>query len=198
MHGEVCGRVSSMRMPDRQGERLQPGAAEVGAQLRDAWFVADRRERVGGGGGGFGRVAATFAVHGVQLLGAGVVGVEVGVGQRPGGGDPVDVGDGAEVAFAEPEEHRAVELGVAADVVVLLGGELLAVLVGPFAGVAVAQVLPQRLRAPVLDLAAQPVAAFEQQDPGAGGRERVGQRAAAGAGTDDDEVVVVAHVLPFR
>ena len=45
-------------------------------------------------------------------------------------------------------------------------------------------------RLPVLRLARQPVAALEQQDALAGRRQVAGERAAAGAGADDDHVVV--------
>src|SRR6266508_419514 len=87
--------------------------------------------------------------------------------------------DRFEVALAEPEQHGAVHLGVAAHVVVLLGIEELAVLVLPHSGVAIAQVAPHRTGVPVLALARVPAPAFEQQDPLAGRRQRVRERAAA-------------------
>jgi len=86
-------------------------------------------------------------MHLIELFGAAVVGLEVGVVQRPGRRDAVDVLDGPEVAFPEAEQDRAVHLGVAAHVVVLFGGEFLAFVVDPLAGVAVAPVRPDRLRA---------------------------------------------------
>ena len=49
------------------------------------------------------------------------------------------------------------------------------------------------LRVPVVHLPRQEVAPLEQQDALARRRERVGQRAAAGAGADDDDVVVLGH-----
>src|SRR5207248_5687981 len=100
-----------------------------------------------------------------------------GVRDRPGGRDAVDVADLPEVALAEAEQDRAVDLGVAADVVVLLGIELLAGAgAGPVAGVAVAQVRPDRLGLPVLLLTGQPAASLEQQHALAGGGERPGER----------------------
>jgi hypothetical protein len=69
----------------------------------------------------------------VQILRACVVGLEVGIGERPGGRDAVDVLDLAEITLAETEQDRPVDLGVAADVVVLLRREFLAGAgVGPF------------------------------------------------------------------
>jgi hypothetical protein len=70
-------------------------------------------------------------VYEVQPLGLGVVGLEDRVAQRPGGRDAAVVADLAEVALPQAEQDRAVELGVAADVVLLVGLELRAVLVDP-------------------------------------------------------------------
>ena len=56
------------------------------------------------------------------------------------------------------------------------------------------------LREPVLRLARQPVAALEQEDPLARGREVAGDGAAARAGSDDDHVVRVhgnSHSLGY-
>ena len=61
------------------------------------------------------------AVDEVELLGLGVVGLEVGVGDRPRRRDAAVVADLAEVALAQAEQDRAVDLGVAADEVLLRG-----------------------------------------------------------------------------
>src|SRR6266571_4578329 len=68
----------------------------------------------------------------------------------------------AEVALAQPEQRGAVEA-----------------------------LEHDRLSVPVLLLARHVVAALEQQDAFAGGSEAVGQGAAARAGADDDDVIVV-------
>jgi hypothetical protein len=70
-------------------------------------------------------------MHQVQALGLGVVGLEVVVGERPGGRDPRVVADLVEVSLAQPEEDRAVELRVAADEVLLVRAEGRAVAVDP-------------------------------------------------------------------
>ena len=86
--------------------------------MRGSWLIAGKGYGVAGGR--LGRVDAVLAVHLVERLGAGVPGLEVAHSDRPGRRDPVDVADLAEVALPEPEQDRAVHLGVAADVVVLL------------------------------------------------------------------------------
>ena len=55
----------------------------------------------------------------VKVLGAGVIGLQVGIRQGPFRRDSVHVLDGLEVALTEPEQHGAVELGVPADVTML-------------------------------------------------------------------------------
>src|SRR6266496_6067407 len=101
--------------------------------------------------------------------------------------------DRLEVALPEAEQDRAVELGVSADVVVLLRLELVAVLVRPAAGVVVAPFRPDSRGTPVLRFARQPAAAFEEQDRGPRRCQRVSDRAAARAGSDDYDVVVITH-----
>src|SRR4029450_5700016 len=86
------------------------------------------------------------------------------VGERPGGGDATVVGDLAEVLRAEPEQGGAVELRVPADVVVLLGGELVALAVAPLLVGRVLALEKDRGRVPVVALAGEVSAPFEQQD----------------------------------
>ena len=139
-------------------------------------------------------VLAGLAVHEVQRLGLGVVGLEVGVGDRPRRGRPAVVAHLVEVALAQPEQDRAVELRVAADEVLLMRREGRAVLVVPLLAGQVAAALEDLRRAPVLRLARKVAAALDEQDALARRRQAVGESAAAGAGADDDDVVVIdAH-----
>src|SRR5262249_55823478 len=101
----------------------------------------------------------------------------------------------AEVALAEAEEDRAVDLGVAADEVLRMRPERDAVLVVPALGRDVALLAEDLAGIPVLGLAREVAAAFEQQDALPRRREPVRQGAAAGSRADDDDVVVVAHFL---
>ena len=95
---------------------------------------------------------------------------------------------------AQPVQRGAVELGGAADEVVHLRLERLAVAVVPGVRRDVAVVDEHLVREPVLRLARQPAAALEQQDPLARGRQATHQRAAARAAPDHDHVVGGAHV----
>ena len=50
-----------------------------------------------------------------------------------------------------------------------------------------------RFRIPVIGLAGEEIAAFEQQYPLARRRQRVSERASASAAADNDHVIVLAH-----
>src|SRR5262249_33929983 len=87
----------------------------------------------------------------------------------------------------------AVELRVAADVVVRVGMELAAVSIAPRLLRRVATLEVDGPRAPVGLLARDVAAALEEENALAGRRERREQRAAAGARADDDHVVASGH-----
>jgi hypothetical protein len=106
------------------------------------------------------------------------------------------VDDLLEVALAKAEHRRAVELGLAADVVVDPGLEALAALVVPGLLGNVAVLDEDLVRVPVLDLAGQPAASLEDQDPLPRRRQVPGEGAAAGAAADDDDVEVQVRAHP--
>ena len=139
-------------------------AHEIVVQPLDPRLVADGRIGVRPRGGRLGRVLTALAVDEVEALGLVIVGSEVLVAEWPGGRDPAVVADLAEVAFAEPEEDRGVELRLAAHVVVLARVEWLPALVVPGLVRLVLVAHEHRVAVPVVGLAAQVVAALEQQD----------------------------------
>ena len=96
-----------------------------------------------------------------------------------------------EVPLAQAEEDRAVDLRVAAHVVLRVRPERDAVLVVPTLRGDVALAAEDLLGVPVLRLSWHVTATFQEQDPLARRRQPVGERAAARAGADDDDVVVV-------
>ena len=109
--------------PDREVERLVARFDEIVVELLDARLVRDRRVGERAGARRLGRVLAGLAVDEVEPLGLGVVGLEVGVGDRPRRRDAAVVRDLAEVALAKAEQDRAVDLGVAADEVLRVRAE---------------------------------------------------------------------------
>ena len=171
-------------------ERLVPGRGEVVGELLDARLVADGRERVGSAGRRLGGILAAGAVHAVELLGARVVGLHLVVADGPRRRGAVVVMQQAEVLLAQAVERGAVELRRAADAVVHLWLEGLAVAVVPRVLGHVAVVHEDVPREPVLRLAREPVAPLEQEDALPGRGEVPGERPAAGASADHDHVVV--------
>src|SRR5689334_16458693 len=107
------------------------GALEVVGEPLDTWLVRDRGVWKRSRAPRFGRVFAGLAVNQVQPLGLCVVGLEVVVGDRPRRRDAAVMSHFSEVALAQPEQDRAVELGVPADEVLLMGLVRIPVLVVP-------------------------------------------------------------------
>src|ERR1017187_1992054 len=104
-------------------------------------------------------------VHLVQPFGLCVPRLEVVIAQRPFRRHAIGVPEAAEVPGAQPVERGPVELRGPADEVVHLWLEWLAVGVAPRVRGNVLPVHEDRAGTPVLRLARQEVAAFEQQNP---------------------------------
>src|SRR6266699_1988114 len=97
----------------------------------------------------------------------------------------------AEVLFAQTEQRRAIELCVPANIVVGMGMQILPVAILPhFLGAVLALQVYNR-RTPVVLFARDIVAPFEKKDLLSGRRQLGGERSAPGAGSDDDDVVMV-------
>ena len=140
------------------------------------------------------RVDAMLSAHVVETLGPFVVRLERLVVDRPRRRDTVGVLDRLEIFAPQAIEHAAPELGVAPDTVVGVRLKLPAASIEPLLGDAVAQVLPYRLRAPVLLFLRNEATALEDEDAGGRGGQRVRDRPAAGAAADDDDVeAIVPH-----
>ena len=97
----------------------------------------------------------------------------------------------AEILFAQPEQRRAIELSISADIIVRVRVERLAVPVVPGFLSVVFGFQVDGAGAPVVLLAGHVVSALQQQDALAGRGQAVGQRATARPCPDDDHVIVV-------
>src|SRR6516162_5376700 len=133
-------------------------------QLLDARFVRYRRERIGRARRRLGRVFAARTMHVVHLLGPGVVGLHVFVGNGPGRRDAVVVLELAEVLLAQTVERLTIHLRGATDKVVDAGLEGVTVCVMPDITGNIAVLDEHFFGAPVLGFAPEPVATFEYED----------------------------------
>src|SRR5215471_478398 len=97
----------------------------------------------------------------------------------------------SKVLLPQPEQRGSIELGVAADVIIGVRMEFLAITVAPDFSCLIPAFGIDRLGIPVVLLTLDVVAALQQQNALSGWRQFVGQRAAARARADDDHVVVV-------
>jgi len=98
-----------------------------------------------------------------------------------------------EISLAQTKQRRAVQLRHPADVMIRTRLELLAVFIAPQALRHIAAVDEDFLGTPVFRLPFQPAAPFDQQNALARRRESMGQRTAARARADDDDVIVGFH-----
>jgi hypothetical protein len=92
---------------------------QVVAELLDPRFVLDRPERVRHAAQPLGGILTVAAVDPVEVLGLGVVRLEVGIADGPRGGQAAVVANLAEVLRPQAEQRGPVELGVSPDVVQL-------------------------------------------------------------------------------
>ena len=100
--------------------------------------------------------------------------------------------DLAEVFFAQTKQRRAEKLRVAADIVVRMRMQLVAVSVVPLFFGLVSALEVHGARIPVVLFARHVTAALEDQYFLSRRRQLVGERAAAGAAADNDDVVMIA------
>src|SRR5206468_1954017 len=96
---------------ERHVERPQAEAGEVLAQLLDAGLVANGRMRIRAARGRIGRIDAALAVNVIEPFGLQIVGLEIVVADRPGGGYAAMVPDLAEVLASQSKQSGPVELG---------------------------------------------------------------------------------------
>ena len=83
----LCGFFSSSMTP----RGMWKGSArrrEIVVQLLDARLVADGGIGIGSAGWRFGRIFAALSVHVIQILGLGVVGLQIVIADRPAGEMP--------------------------------------------------------------------------------------------------------------
>src|SRR5215467_1936471 len=125
--------------------------------------MADSGPGIGRVGRRFGWIFAAIAVNLVEILGLRVVGLQIVIADRPRWGDPAVVAQFAEIFLSQAEQRRAIELCVAAYVIVRVRMKFLAILIEPgFFGV-VMSVDVYDLGVPVRFLARNIVAALKDQ-----------------------------------
>ena len=99
--------------------------------------------------------------------------------------------DFSKILFAKSQQGRAVDLCIAADVVLNARMERDSVLVVPgFLGL-ILRFEKHCTRIPVVFFSRQVVAAFQKQNAFAGWSEMVGERSATGSRADDDDVKMI-------
>ena len=150
--------------------------------------------RIGHAGGRLGGIRAALAMRLIKPFGLVIIGLVVAVFQRPRGGNAVLMPHFLKVPFPQAKERRAINLRIAADPVGGLGMKGFAFAVLPDLVRVVTVSEKDGLGVPILLFLRQKSAAFEDENALAAGGEALGERAAAGARPDDDDVVIVHGV----
>ncbi len=175
----------------RRMKWAQAKTSEIIGKLLQPRLVADRRVRVAGARRRLGGVFAAVAVHMIEPLRLGVVGLHVVVVDRPGGRQTAMVLDLAKVFLPKTKQRGPEEFGIAADVVVGVRMELIAIFVVPFLRGLIFPFEIDCAWIPVVFFTRHIAAAFENQDLFSRRRKLVRKRAASGAAANDDNVIVI-------
>ncbi len=141
-----------------------------------------------------GRILSVSAAHVVQALGAIVERRQGLVVDRPGGRHTIDMLHCLEVFASQSEQRASPEFGVSADEVMGIGTKLASPGVHPALLRLVPAIFPDGVRAPVFLFLGNEVPALQNQEA----RTRIGQRmgerpAPCAASNDDDVVAFCAH-----
>ncbi len=181
----------------RRIRRAITRALQAVGQFLDARLVADGRERIRRAGRWFGGIVAASAVDMVEPFRLRVIRFQILITDGPVGRHAVGGAVCDEILLPQPEQGCAIHLGGAADEIVRARLERLFVLVIPGVLGHVA-VLHEYFRGiPIRLFARQIIAPFEDENALAGRGQSEGQRAAAGAAADDNNVVMVHVNLRF-
>src|SRR6266540_2354156 len=178
---------------ERRVKRPQTMPGKVVAQLLDARLMADGRIWKRRTAPRLGRIFTLRTVDEIKPFGLDVIRLQFIVGDWPRGRDAAVMTNLSKILFAQTEQRRAVKLGVAADVIICVRMQVLAVLVAPDFLRVVFALLVDRLGAPVVFLPRHVRAALNEQNSLTASGQPIRQRAAARAGANDDNIEVVSH-----
>ena len=176
---------------ERQRERVIAKPLEIVGQFLDARRMAHGRIKVGRAGRPFRRIDAVLPVDVIKVLRLCVIRFEILITQRPCRGNTAVVRDVCEIFNTRPQQGRAINFRIAADVILNAGKKCLAVLVIPRLFGSVLGFDEDGLGVPVVFFPRQVSAAFEKQNSLPRRRQMVSERASTGSRAYDDDVVMI-------
>src|SRR5262245_52826383 len=142
-------------MESLSAKRVDDCGHPGGVRHRRVWIRSARRLRW---------IGARLSMHVIQTFSALVERLECLVRDGPGRRYAVDMFRRLKVLAAQPVEDTSPELGVSPDAVVRVRQERVAPAVEPALGSPVPEMLPDRLRVPVLVLAWHHVSTFQHEN----------------------------------
>ena len=139
------------------------------------------------------RCSSEVAVHVKELLGAGVIGFQIGIGDGPRRRYPAFVVDDSEVLGTHAKQRRAIDFRLSPHKVGLLWVQFLAIFIQPgFLGV-IAVIQENRGGIPVQFFLRHERTPLQNENILPGLSQVESKRSAAGAGSDNDCVVLSRH-----
>src|ERR1044072_828253 len=127
----------------------------------------------------------------VELLRLGVVRLKLVIRDGPGRRDSAVMANLPEILLAKSKERRAIELRVAADIIICVRVKLMASAIAPGLFRVVPRLYIHGAGVPVLLLALDVIAALQEQDALSRVRESVRERPPSSSRADDDYVVMI-------
>jgi hypothetical protein len=173
---------------ERQAERAHTGALQPDADRGNRGLVWHRWKRVGVGAWRLGRIVAAVASNPVQALGCVVPRREGLVGEGPRRGHAVGVLHRREILRTVADQHRAVELGIAADMIVVARSEPPTGVIQPGLVGAKRAVAENAIRIASRCVVGDVRAPLEDRDRCPGRRQPGGERGSAHSRADDHDI----------
>src|ERR1700742_2301022 len=169
---------------------MQPLTLKSGFQVFDIRLMRYWRKRERLSPRRISGIVASGAMNRQELFSPLIIGLELFIGDRPGGRYSFFVIERGKISFSKARERCAINFRVSTYKVMDPRRERFAGCIVPGLVRLVAFMIENGFRTPVLWLLRKEVAALNQQDLHPGILESVGQHAAAHASADDDEIVV--------
>ena len=116
---------------ERQRKGMMAEPLQIVVKLLNARFVAYWRMAVGGARRTFRGIDPVFSMNVIQVLRFRVIRLEVLIAERPGGRDAAIVADFPKILLAKPQQRRAINLRISADVILNAWVKLVSILVVP-------------------------------------------------------------------
>ena len=174
--------------PQRQARRMQPDTLQPPSQIGNRRLVRHRREIIAARMARLRRVLTQDPAHLIQLLGLRIVRLKRVIADRPTLRPATHMAQRPKILGPIPDQHRAIQLGIAARDIVIARVERLALAVQPVLIRAKMPITEDRQSIARFGRILHPPATFQYHNPPPRGCQGRGQRGTAHPRADDDDI----------